>query len=169
MAYIPFFYVIMESYTFTLFSLSETVAFGHILAAHAKPGFVYCLDGDLGAGKTTLTQAIAAGLNLADGDYISSPSFAIMHEYQGDIPLYHMDFYRLYGGDDVLALGFDEYFFKKGLSVIEWSKRAPEVLPEELLTIDLQITSDNFRIVTLHATPLYVPLLKEIIQKFPSK
>ena len=157
----------MESYIFNAKSLAETKEFGQLLAEHAKPGYLYCLDGDLGAGKTTLTQAIATGLNLTDGDYISSPSFAIMHEYHGDIPLYHMDFYRLYGADDVLALGFDEYFFKKGLTVIEWSQRATDILPDEILTIEVQIAADNTRIFTLHATPLYIPLLKEISQKFP--
>lgn len=156
----------MESYSFTLTSLAETQKFGHLLGTHAKPGFVYCLDGDLGAGKTTLTQAIATGLDLSDGDYISSPSFAIMHEYHGTIPLYHMDFYRLYGADDVIALGFDEYFYKKGLTVIEWSKRATDILPDELFTIDIQIASDKSRIITLKASPLYIPLLTEISRNF---
>ncbi|MFT5698597.1 MAG: tRNA threonylcarbamoyladenosine biosynthesis protein TsaE [Desulforhopalus sp.] len=168
MAYIPFFYSIMESYIFTIKSLAETQRLGHLLGTHARPGYIYCLDGDLGAGKTTLTQSIAGGLCLNDGEYITSPSFAIMHEYQGDIPLYHMDFYRLYGADDVLALGFDEYFFKKGLTVIEWSKRASEILPEELFAIDVQMAEDDCRIFTLHATQTYIPLLKEIQKVFPS-
>ncbi|PHR26954.1 MAG: tRNA (adenosine(37)-N6)-threonylcarbamoyltransferase complex ATPase subunit type 1 TsaE [Desulfotalea sp.] len=158
----------MESYTFTAHSLEQTQKFGHLLGAYAKPDFVYCLDGDLGAGKTTLTQAIAGGLDLDDGEYISSPSFAIMHEYPGSVPLYHMDFYRLYGADDVLALGFDEYFFKKGLTVIEWSQRAPEILPEELLTVEITRVSDNSRFFALHATPLYIPLLQKISTHFPA-
>jgi len=157
----------MESYIFKSKSLTDTQKFGHLLGVYAKAGFVYCLDGDLGAGKTTLTQAIATGLNLSDGEYISSPSFAIMHEYQGEIPLYHMDFYRLYGADDVLALGFDEYFYKKGLTVIEWSKRATDILPDELLTIDIQLEEDNSRIIHLQSTPLYNSLLAEISKKFP--
>lgn len=157
----------MEKYTFKVSALSETQRFGNLLAHQAKPGFVYCLDGDLGAGKTALTQAIARGLTLKDGEYISSPSFAILHEYQGDIPLYHMDFYRLHGADDVLALGFDEYFYRKGLTVIEWSKRATEILPEERFTIDITLTADHFRVFTLHAASLYISLLQEIQKKFP--
>lgn len=157
----------MESYIFKVKTLSETQNFGHLLGVQAKPNFVYCLDGDLGAGKTTLTQAIAGGLNLEDGEYISSPSFAILHEYQGAIPLYHMDFYRLYGADDILALGFDEYFYKKGLTVIEWSKRATEILPQERFTIDITLTADNCRVFKLHAASLYIPLLQEIQKKFP--
>ena len=157
----------MESYIFKLQSLSETQDFGHLLGLHAKPGFVYCLDGDLGAGKTTLTQAIATGLNLSDGEYISSPSFAIMHEYFGKIPLYHMDFYRLYSSDDVLALGFDEYFYKKGLTVIEWSKRAADILPDDILAIDIQLAEDNTRTIKLQWTAIYNSLLKEISKNFP--
>lgn len=157
----------MESYTFKSTSLTDTQEFGHLLGLHAQGGFVYCLDGDLGAGKTTLTQAIATSLNLSDGEYISSPSFAIMHEYHGEIPLYHMDFYRLYSSDDVLALGFDEYFYKKGLTVIEWSKRATDILPDDILAIDIQLAEDNTRIIKLRWTPIYNALLKEISEKFP--
>lgn len=157
----------MESYTFKSKSLTDTRIFGQTLGLHARAGFVYCLDGDLGAGKTTLTQAIATGLNLSDGEYISSPSFAIMHEYHGEIPLYHMDFYRLYSSDDVLALGLDEYFHKKGLTVIEWSKRATDILPDDILSIDIQLAEDDTRTITLHSSPIYNSLLKEISKKCP--
>ncbi|BHH83154.1 tRNA (adenosine(37)-N6)-threonylcarbamoyltransferase complex ATPase subunit type 1 TsaE [Desulforhopalus sp. 52FAK] len=157
----------MESYTFTLQTLSDTERFGFLLGTKAEPGFIYCLDGDLGAGKTTLTQSIARGLDLEDGQYVSSPSFAVLHEYTGKIPLYHMDFYRLFGADDVLSLGFDEYFFKKGLTVIEWSKRASEILPQEVLTIDVQLAADGGRCFTLLASSRYQALLKEIRYVFP--
>lgn len=167
MAYIPSFYLIMETYTLQSTSLTETQNFGNLLGRHARAGFVYCLDGDLGAGKTTLTQAIAQGLNLTDGEYISSPSFAIMHEYHGEIPLYHMDFYRLHSSDDVLALGFDEYFYKKGLTVIEWSKRATDILPDDRLTINIQLEDDKTRIIKLQASSIYHSLLKKISNTFP--
>lgn len=157
----------MKSYIFKCTSLTDTEHFGHLLGVHAKAGFVYCLDGDLGAGKTTLTQAIATGLNLSDGEYITSPSFAIMHEYHGEIPLYHMDFYRLYSADDVLALGFDEYFYKKGLTVIEWSQRATDILPDDIVAINIQLAEDNSRIINLQSSPLYDSLLAEISKKFP--
>jgi len=157
----------MESYTFITNSLADIEKLGLLLGSKAEPGFVYCLDGDLGAGKTTLTQSIARGLNLTDGQYVSSPSFAVLHEYDGEIPLYHMDFYRLYGADDVLSLGFDEYFFKTGLTVIEWSKRATEVLPEETLSLEVLLTTDGSRVFTLLATPIYLSLLKEIKNLFP--
>lgn len=166
MAYTASFGKIMECSFLNIESLSQTIAFGHYLGKKAQPGFVYCLDGDLGAGKTTLTQAIAAGLKLEDGSYISSPSFAIMHEYPGEIPLYHMDFYRLHDADDVVALGFDEYFYRQGLTVIEWSKRAPEILPEQMLSINISLTHNNSRTLKLCATSDYLPLLKGIQAHF---
>lgn len=158
----------MESYLFKLKNLSDTEKLGELLGRTCRPGFVYCLDGDLGAGKTTLTQSIAQGLNLVDGQYISSPSFAVMHEYLGEIPLYHMDFYRLHGADDVLSLGFDEYFYKDGLTVIEWSERATDILPEDILTIKISITEDNGRCFKLEATKKYLDLLHAIQHTFPN-
>lgn len=157
----------MESYIFKIETLSETEDLGLVLGQNAQAGFIYCLDGDLGAGKTTLTQAIARGMKLSNGEYISSPSFAIMHEYDGEIPLYHMDFYRLYSSDDVLALGFDEYFSKSGLTVIEWSKRAEDLLPEDILTLDVQFSPENIRIITISASDVYSSLLRKIKNKFP--
>jgi tRNA threonylcarbamoyladenosine biosynthesis protein TsaE len=90
--------------TILLPTLADTLALGRLLGQSARPGDVICLDGDLGAGKTTLTQAIALGLEVPVNDYVTSPSFAILHEYQGRIPLYHMDFYRLTGAADVQDL-----------------------------------------------------------------
>ena len=109
---------------FTLNSLVETEAFGHRLGQLAEAGDVICLDGDLGAGKTAMTQAIARGLGVPASCYVTSPSFAIFHEYPGRLPLYHFDFYRLRGSDDVEDLGFEEFFYLSGCTVIEWSVRA---------------------------------------------
>lgn len=128
-------------------NLEQTRAFGHLLGQLAEPGDVICLCGDLGAGKTTLTQAIAQGLGVSEQEYVTSPSFAIFHEYQGRIPLYHMDFYRLIGADDVLAMGLDEYFFLSGLTVLEWSERVEELIPPFRLRIHLTIGPEDSRIV----------------------
>jgi tRNA threonylcarbamoyladenosine biosynthesis protein TsaE len=108
---------------------------------------VICLDGELGAGKTTITQAIAKGLEVPPSCYVTSPSFAILHEYPGRIPLYHMDFYRLRDSLDVENLGFEEYFYLSGLTVIEWSEKASELLPVERLVLHIQIEPDDKRIV----------------------
>ncbi len=124
-------------------SLHDTQQFGIQLGSVASPGDVICLDGELGAGKTTLTQAIAKGLDVPSSCYVTSPSFSILHEYPGRIPLYHMDFYRLNDSSDIEDLGIEEYFYLPGLTVIEWSKKAKEVLPFERLDLFLRIEKDD--------------------------
>lgn len=161
MSYIPFF-LAMESYNFSIYSLSETAKLGALLGETAKAGDVYCLNGDLGAGKTTLAQFIAKSMELEGDHYVSSPSFAILHEYPGKVPLYHMDFYRLHGSDDVIELGFEEYFYKGGLCVIEWSERASEILPDELFTIKVTLEENEKRNVEIRGSEKYLPLLEKI-------
>lgn len=134
--------------TFTIPSLQDTKTFGTALGRGAREGDVICLDGDLGAGKTTLAQAIAKGLQVPDTYYVTSPSFAIFHEYPGRIPLYHMDFYRLHQSIDVEDMGLVEYFYLDGLTVIEWAERAPEILPETALRLRIEVTGENQRKVT---------------------
>ncbi|MDR3089390.1 MAG: tRNA (adenosine(37)-N6)-threonylcarbamoyltransferase complex ATPase subunit type 1 TsaE [Desulfobulbaceae bacterium] len=131
--------------TLTLPSPDETAKFGLLLGQTALPGDVICLDGDLGAGKTTLTQAIAKGLEVPDNPPVTSPSFAIFQEYQGRIPLYHFDFYRLFGPDDVSGLGLDEYFYLSGCAVIEWPRRAAGLLPAEYLCLELRVLAAEAR------------------------
>jgi tRNA threonylcarbamoyladenosine biosynthesis protein TsaE len=131
--------------TILLKTLADTQTFGRLLGQVAQPGDVICLDGDLGAGKTTLTQSIALGLEVPEGEYVTSPSFAILHEYQGRMPLYHMDFYRLTDVTDVLDLGLDEYLFLSGLAVIEWCKRAGDCIPSTRLKINMTTLPDESR------------------------
>ncbi len=134
--------------TLVLSSLDETLVFGRLLGTIAQAGDVICLDGDLGAGKTTLTQAIALGLEVGPGDYVTSPSFAILHEYQGRIPLYHMDFYRLTDSADIEDLGLVEYFFLSGLAVLEWCERAGDLVPPSRLKITMTTRPDESRLLT---------------------
>jgi len=126
-------------------NLADTTRFGIRLGSLAMPGDVICLDGDLGAGKTTMTQAIAKGLEVPSSCYVTSPSFAILHEYPGRIPLYHMDFYRLGDSLDVENLGFEEYFYLSGLTVIEWSQKALELLPKQRLSLTINVCSGDIR------------------------
>lgn len=133
-------------------SLAATVDLGIRLGELALPGDMICLDGELGAGKTTLTQAIAKGLGVPDQYYVTSPSFAIIHEYPGRIPLYHMDFYRLPGCSEIIELGLEEYFYLSGLTVIEWSLRGEEVLPDNRLRLWLENPGDCTRIVRCRYT-----------------
>ena len=103
------------------------------------------LFGDLGAGKTTLTQFIGQGLQVPDSCYITSPTFSLLHEYPGRIPLFHMDLYRLSGEDDVIDLGFEDYLYGDGLVVIEWPDRLGALMPDNRLAIELTMTSESSR------------------------
>jgi tRNA threonylcarbamoyladenosine biosynthesis protein TsaE len=137
----------VEHYCCTLQTLDDTIRLGYALGHHARPGDVICLDGDLGAGKTTLCQAVANGLGVPSDCYVTSPSFAILHEYPGRMVMYHMDFYRLADAGEVIDLGFEEYFYLSGLTVIEWSQRASELLPETHLHLQMAVDPHGFRTV----------------------
>ncbi len=135
----------MSGTVFFLRNLQETAVFAKQLAIAAEPGDVICLDGDLGAGKTALTQQIAKGLGVPDSCYVTSPSFSILHEYPGRIPLYHMDFYRLADETEVEDLGFEEFFYFSGLTVIEWSVRAEALIPSSRLLLKITIEESLIR------------------------
>ena len=152
----------MQTIEIHLHSLGLTEKLGRLLGNLAAPGDVICLEGDLGAGKTALAQAIARGLEVPDDCYVTSPSFALVHEYLGRLPMYHMDFYRLQDGAEAEDLGFAEYFFLSGLSVIEWSSRAQEILPEERLILHLVLNEDLSRTATVQASDKYTDLLRII-------
>lgn len=132
-----------------LSSLERTEAFGIILGEIVEPGDVITLEGPLGAGKTALTQAIARGLGVDPRIYVTSPTFSLLHEYQGRIPLYHMDLYRLSGGDEIESLGFSEYFYSDGLTVIEWPERLGSLMPPERLHVALAISGEISRTANL--------------------
>lgn len=148
-------------------SLGETSRLGVILGEIAEPGDIICLEGDLGAGKTTLTQSIAKGLDISKEYYVTSPSFAILHEYEGRIPLFHMDFYRLGGEDEVIDLGFEDYFYGVGLTVIEWPSRAYGVIPEGFLTVTIKM-ENNSRSLTLSspANSSWERKMNTVIERF---
>lgn len=135
----------------TLRSLAETIRFGRHLGRQAVAGDIFTLWGDLGAGKTTLTQAIGAGLGVPDHDYITSPTFSLLHEYQGRIPLYHMDLYRLGSPEEVEELGFEDYLYGEGLTVIEWPDRLADLMPADRLDIHLASVNENQRLATVTA------------------
>lgn len=139
----------MATNTLVLDTLDKTDKLGKILGQFAIGGDVYCLDGDLGAGKTTLTQSIAKGLDVPSSHYVTSPSYNIFHEYPGRIPLYHMDFYRLNNEQDIIDNGLDEFFYLSGLTVIEWACKAKEILPENRLSLNLHQETSGKRVVEL--------------------
>jgi len=135
---------------FILDSLEELLAFGRSLGEDAAAGDVICLSGPLGAGKTTLTQAIAAGLGVPADQPVTSPTFAIIHEYQGRLPLYHLDLYRLSGEEEeLLDLGIEDYLYGEGVCVIEWPDRLGRLLPPERLDVRLDFSGQTARMVHL--------------------
>jgi tRNA threonylcarbamoyladenosine biosynthesis protein TsaE len=128
-----------------LSSLARTETLGKILGMAAAPGDVITLAGPLGSGKTALTQAIARGLGVASEVYVTSPTFSLLHEYRGRIPLYHMDLFRLAGEEAIESLGFPEYFYGAGLTVIEWPERLGSLMPAERLHVELAISGETSR------------------------
>lgn len=119
------------------------------------------LEGDLGAGKTTFTKGLARGLGVKR--IVNSPTFNIIKEYKGRIPLYHMDVYRLKDSDE--DLGFDEYFDGEGVTVVEWAHLIEQQLPNELLKITIQHINEESRKITLEPFGVrYKELCEEIIQ-----
>ena len=130
----------------TVNNLDETKQIGKIIGMCLDKGDVLCLDGDLGVGKTSLTQFIAREFGV--DEYITSPTFTIIKEYEGRLPFYHMDVYRLDSADDMYDLGYEEYIYSEGVTVIEWSEKVKEILPEERINIYIKRVDDDKR--TLH-------------------
>ncbi|MBN6187701.1 tRNA (adenosine(37)-N6)-threonylcarbamoyltransferase complex ATPase subunit type 1 TsaE [Aneurinibacillus sp. BA2021] len=116
-----------HTYTFHSHSAAETQALAEQIGRLAEPGDVLTLSGDLGAGKTSFTQGLARGMGV--NGVVNSPTFTIIKEYMGRLPLYHMDVYRM--EDELEDLGFDEYFYGEGVTVVEWPQMIAEQLPEE--------------------------------------
>jgi len=130
--------------------IEDTDRFGRRLGQLAQPGDVICLNGDLGAGKTTLSKSVGLGLEVED--YITSPTFTIINEYEGRLPLYHFDVYRLNDGEELYDLGVEDYFYGNGVCIIEWAENIQDYLPEDRLELWIY-RSDNpdDRVVQLKA------------------
>ncbi|GEC93370.1 tRNA (adenosine(37)-N6)-threonylcarbamoyltransferase complex ATPase subunit type 1 TsaE [Brevibacillus brevis] len=133
------------SYTWRLTGAQETQRFAEQLAGLLEPGDFLAMEGDLGAGKTTFTQGLAKGLGVRQ--VVNSPTFTIIKEYQGRLPLYHMDVYRV--GDDPDSLGLDDYFFGEGVCVVEWASLIEDVLPTDRMTVFLRREGEEQRMIEL--------------------
>lgn len=131
--------------------LAATDAFGAQLAQCLRAGDVIALSGDLGAGKTRLVQAVARALGVPD-EVVNSPTFVLIHEYSGRIPLRHCDVYRLRSADEFAELGLEELFSEDGAALVEWADRVAGDLPSDRLEILLQATGPHERRATLTAT-----------------
>jgi tRNA threonylcarbamoyladenosine biosynthesis protein TsaE len=130
----------------------ETEKLGAELGSLLSAGAFIALQGDLGCGKTCFTHGIVASAAPQNAHLVASPTFAIMNSYFGNTPVYHFDFYRLTGDNDVAELGLDDYFYGDGVCVIEWSERLLELLPDDYIAVRFEYSGDSRRFITLTAS-----------------
>ncbi len=133
-----------NTYKITTHSDDETIEIAQNIESEKFPNMVICLNGDLGSGKTVFTKGFASAMAI---DEITSPTFNIVKEYVGELPLYHMDVYRTDGKVD--NLGLEEYFDKGGVTIIEWAEMIEVILPKERLHITFKLTSENTRVMVI--------------------
>ena len=132
-------------YKITTRNESQTIELAQNFESEKFPNMIICLDGELGSGKTVFTKGIANALGVKD--IVTSPTFTIIKEYEGEMPLYHMDVYRLDGNTD--GVGIEEYFTKGGIVVIEWAHTIKNILPKERLDIKFKVVDENKRVLVL--------------------
>lgn len=128
--------------------LNEMKNFANNLASKLKEGDVINLIGDMGAGKTTLTGFVSQYFSIEDS---SSPSFAIVNIYEGDIKIYHLDLYRFDDPDEILDIDYETYFYPDdGLTILEWGSNVSDYLPEDMINIEIRKVSENIREITIY-------------------
>ncbi len=132
-------------YKITTRNEMETIEIAQNFESEKFPNMIICLNGELGSGKTIFTKGIANALGITET--ITSPTFTIIKEYNGELPLYHMDVYRLDGNTE--GLGIEEYFSKGGVVIIEWADTIKDILPNERLDIKFKVVDENKRILII--------------------
>ncbi len=145
-------------------SPDETCRLGEILGRLAGPGDVFCLNGELGTGKTVFARGVAAGLGVEGR--LASPTFTLINEHRGRIPFYHMDVYRLSSPAEMWDLGYEEYFYGHGVTLVEWANLVEEVLPGERLDINIFQTGEQSREIVLSPRGERYRRLAEEMEKF---
>lgn len=153
----------MQSLKFTSYNPEQTQLLGSYLGKLAQKADVLLLTGELGTGKTCLVQGLARGLDV--DEYAFSPSFVILRQYHGRLPLYHVDLYRLDSLDEIAGLGLEDYFYGDGVCVIEWAEKAQQLLPPDSLLISLKYVRVSPTGRSIHLKPQgqrYNQLLKQL-------
>ena len=133
------------------FSPSETEKIGFEMGKNASAGDIYCLSGVLGVGKTVFTRGFAKGLGVED-EYITSPTFTIINEYEGRLNLYHFDVYRIGSIEEMDDTGYEDYFFGNGVCLVEWAELVKEIIPENAkwITVEKDLSKgDDYRKITV--------------------
>ncbi len=139
----------MEKYTFISTSEAETLEFGKALSQMLIPGAILLLEGDLGAGKSVLARGIISSLGYKGA--VTSPTFTIMNEYRTTPPVYHFDMYRLEEPEQLYDIGYEEYLFGDGISIIEWPSKMEYLYPESYVRVNIEHVSANERRITVSA------------------
>lgn len=139
----------MSSFVLDIPDLAATEAVGRALGPLLFPGAVIALVGPLGAGKTHFTRAVAEGLGVRNPNVVTSPTFVLIQEYAGRLPVYHFDAYRLPGAREFAELGADEYLYGDGVCLIEWADKVPAALPADVLEVRLEVVGVDRRRMTV--------------------
>ena len=139
---------------------NKTKEIGYKLGNLLTPGSEICLIGDLGAGKTTMTQSLAKALEV--DDYITSPTFTIVNEYEGKMPLYHFDVYRIGSSDEMYDIGYDDYIDGEGVCIIEWANLIEDILPDEYLYIELKYKDMSREMILNPVGEKYEKIVEEL-------
>ena len=139
--------------TYQTHSPEETQAIGRQIGETLKVGDVIALIGDLGAGKTCLTQGIARGVGIAAHEIVNSPSYTLINEYAGEIPIYHIDLYRLKHHGEIVDLGLEELLEGNGICIIEWADRMSDLLPANHIQVTMTWVDESTRIIKLQRSP----------------
>jgi len=147
--------------------MAETLKLGEIIGKSLKPGTIIALKGELGAGKTVLVKGIAKGLGVEEEP--NSPTFVIMNCYEGRLPLFHFDLYRVADEEELIAMGYDEFFFGGGVSAVEWADRVPAIFPEDAIEICMTIPegegSENTREINVKGITQWVLSFKNTAEQ----
>ena len=155
----------MNRYQLLSKSPQETLDLARSVARHLPKGSIVCLHGDLGAGKTTFVKGMVRALGF-DPDNVTSPTFVLMNIYEGKRPVYHFDLYRLEKPDDIRQIGYDEFLYGSGISVVEWAERLGELYPPQFLKIELRHKGESAREIVMEARGRrYTDVIEKVVKK----
>ncbi len=138
----------MKPIDFLSNNFEQTLRLGKKISAQLKAGDIVCLFGDLGSGKTTFVKGLAQGLGI-EADVVNSPTFVLLNVHEGKLPLYHFDLYRLEDVKEILALGYEEYFYGEGITVVEWAERLETLMPKKYVRVELSHRGEEKRLIKI--------------------
>ena len=144
---------------------TKTFYIGRILGEALTAGDIVALTGELGAGKTCFTQGIARGLGVPEVYQITSPTFTLVNEYPGRLNLIHLDVYRLSSSRDLQDLGYEEFFFGKGVTVIEWAEKIQDIIPEKSLSVTMAYLDQNQRSIDMKGQPDQITRISNVLKE----